>query len=246
MNVTVLVMLAAFAAGVPDQPEGSALKNLLGEVGGGFSSLLSWELLPQALAIAGATGASTAADDDVEDYFTGVERLGGAGDVVSNAAVLGAGFGTVIVTGWLSENSRNRSMSYDLMQGLLMANAVAYAIKLPVQRERPDGGNFSFPSGHAANTFTFAGILAHHYGWKVGVPLHALAALVSLSRLDLESHWLSDTVAGAGLGLLVAHAVVRKSGLPSPSPNLSWVPVFPRGGMGVQFSWRWGPLTSNR
>lgn len=239
MNVTVLVMLAALSAGTSGPPKDLALKDLPGDVKRGFSSLLSWDLFPQALAIAGATGASTAADDDVEDYFTGVERLGDVGDVVSNAAVLGAGFGTVIVTGWLSENSRHRAMSYDLMQGLLMANAVAYAIKLPVQRERPDGGNFSFPSGHAANTFTVAGILTHHYGWKVGVPLHAFAALVSLSRLDLESHWVSDTVAGAGLGLLVAHAVLRKSGLPSPSPNLSWVPVFSRGGLGVHFSWQW-------
>jgi len=241
MNVTVLVMLAALSVGVPDQREDLALGNLPSDVGESFSSLLSWDLLPQTLAIAGATGASAATDDDVEDYFTEVERLGDAGDVVSNAAVLAAGFGTVLVTGWLSDDPKHRSMSYDLMQGLLMANAVAYAIKLPAQRERPDGGPHSFPSGHAANTFTFAGILGHHYGWKVGVPLHAFAALVSLSRLDLESHWLSDTVAGAGLGLLVAHAVVRKAPLPSPSPNLSWVPVFARGGMGVQFSWQWGP-----
>jgi membrane-associated phospholipid phosphatase len=130
-----------------------------------------------------------------------------------------------------------REATYDLALGLAVNNALTFSIKLAVRRERPDGGDFGFPSGHASNMFTVATILGHHYGPKISVPLFGLATFVSVSRMDLNSHWLSDTVAGAGLGILVGYSVLRGR-KPLESERFTWMPVFPRGGIGVQLFFR--------
>ena len=82
-------------------------------------------------------------------------------------------------------------------------------------------GGFSFPSNHAANCFTTAGIL----GWYVPVAapyLYAYAVVVSYSRPFLGVHYPSDILGGAIFGLLWAFLVrgaVRR-----------WIP-------------KWGPRT---
>jgi len=81
--------------------------------------------------------------------------------------------------------------------------------KLAFRRERPDGGSLSFPSAHATASFTAAGVLTTFYGWKAGVPSYALATLVSVSRLDSHSHWLSDVVMGSVLGSVIGVGTAR-------------------------------------
>lgn len=89
------------------------------------------------------------------------------------------------------------------------------AIGKPLREEfsqpgiRPLHGN-SFPSGHAANNFALATVLALFYrrwGWISFLP----AALVSYSRIYVGSHWPLDVLVscllGAGLALFVAAAL---------------------------------------
>ena len=58
-----------------------------------------------------------------------------------------------------------------------MAEVLTLAVKAAVRRTRPEGAGFSFPSGHATITFASATVLQQHFGWKVGVPAYAVAAL---------------------------------------------------------------------
>jgi membrane-associated phospholipid phosphatase len=59
----------------------------------------------------------------------------------------------------------------------------------------------SFPSGHAQTAFalaTAATILKPRWG----IPLFVVAVAVGISRIILTSHYLSDVIAGAGIGIL--------------------------------------------
>jgi undecaprenyl-diphosphatase len=57
----------------------------------------------------------------------------------------------------------------------------------------------SFPSGHSSSAFTAAGLATT--GPASGVALHALAVVVSCSRVHVRIHHASDVVAGAVLGV---------------------------------------------
>jgi membrane-associated phospholipid phosphatase len=64
----------------------------------------------------------------------------------------------------------------------------------------------SFPSGHSQTAFTLATALTILYP-RWGIPLFIIAGLVSISRIILTSHYLSDVIAGAGVGILCTLAV---------------------------------------
>lgn len=84
--------------------------------------------------------------------------------------------------------------------------AVTEGLKVSVRSVRPDGtDDRSFPSGHAAVAFTGAELIRMEYGWGWGAGAYAVAASVAALRLYNGRHWLSDVLAGAGIGVLSAH-----------------------------------------
>ncbi len=90
--------------------------------------------------------------------------------------------------------------------------ALVMAIKFTVRRRRPEGewgaiyrntDPHSFPSGHAARAFLIAVIAAGlGPGWLAGL-LWVWAPLVSLARVAMGVHYLSDILAGILLGVVV-------------------------------------------
>jgi membrane-associated phospholipid phosphatase len=72
----------------------------------------------------------------------------------------------------------------------------------------PCGTGKSFPSNHAANNFAVATLLLMVYGSKMWWML-IWASLVSYSRVYCGVHYVSDIVAGALWGTLLAFALVR-------------------------------------
>ncbi|MDR1595298.1 MAG: phosphatase PAP2 family protein, partial [Prevotellaceae bacterium] len=73
-------------------------------------------------------------------------------------------------------------------------------------RERPDGSDrFSFPSGHTATAFVAAEFLHQEYGDKsvwISIGGYGMASLIGVARVYNNKHWVSDIVAGAGIGIL--------------------------------------------
>ncbi len=67
---------------------------------------------------------------------------------------------------------------------------------------------FSFPSGHTITSFAVATSLSLYYP-SLGVPFLLLAASVGASRVVLGMHFLSDVVAGAGLGAALGYGGYR-------------------------------------
>ncbi len=134
---------------------------------------------------------------------------GGLAVVLTVDLVQGAGFGTAGAA----------------LVAVLGANLVVEGLKRAVGRVRPDGdrkrSNSSFPSGHAATAFALAWVLTRRWR-RLGPAFFLLALLVSYSRLYLNRHFLSDVVAGAVIGLLVAWLVARR--WPAPKRRLAAAP----------------------
>jgi membrane-associated phospholipid phosphatase len=98
----------------------------------------------------------------------------------------------------------------DLIESLVVAEALVQTLKYTTRRERPDGsGKNSFPSGHAADTFAFATALERHLGWKGAVPAYIFSSYVAISRIPDNRHWLSDTVFGASVGIIAGRTCTR-------------------------------------
>lgn len=111
--------------------------------------------------------------------------------------------------------------------------AVVYILKPAINRQRPDGGSYSFPSGHTASAFAGAAFLQRRYGWSYGAPAYAVAAFVGWSRVESKRHWTSDVIAGGAIGiasnLVFTHRFSRLTVAPM---------VVPRGA-GLTLDLRW-------
>ncbi|KIC90285.1 phosphatase PAP2 family protein [Flavihumibacter sp. ZG627] len=100
-------------------------------------------------------------------------------------------------------NLRDRTMLF-LMSNII-TNASVFSIKNLSHQLRPDGSAYtSFPSGHTAEAFANAEFLRQEYKnvspWY-GVAGYAIAATTGYLRLYNNKHWISDVVAGAGVGI---------------------------------------------
>ena len=91
---------------------------------------------------------------------------------------------------------------------LIMAGIVN-SVKYSVKELRPDNSTKnSFPSGHTATAFTAATIFHKEYGttrspW-FSIGGYAVATGTGIMRVLNNRHWISDVMAGAGVGIISA------------------------------------------
>lgn len=97
---------------------------------------------------------------------------------------------------------------------------VTESLKHIIDKERPNGGHYSFPSGHTSAAFTGAAFLERRYGLKVGIPSYLLASFVGWSRIYANKHDYWDVGAGAALGIISAYIFTKP--YKNPNVNLSF------------------------
>ena len=86
---------------------------------------------------------------------------------------------------------------------------VTYALKYAVNETRPNGGDQSFPSGHASISFASAEFIRKRYGWEYGLPAYAAASFVAYSRVEAGEHHPQDVAAGAAIGIISSYIFTR-------------------------------------
>jgi undecaprenyl-diphosphatase len=72
---------------------------------------------------------------------------------------------------------------------------------------QPPARGSSLPSNHTINLFAAAMVVLSFHR-RLALPMLALAALVSYSRIYVGAHWPSDVIPSAGLGLAIGWATV--------------------------------------
>ena len=145
-----------------------------------------------------------------------IEQIGDAGYLIGKGETLAAISGLFVAIGYL----RKRPELYQAGLRGWAAHAVTailvQSLKHGIGRPRPrlhredefftgpslESGLDSFPSGHTSASFAVATVIVKHFP-RFAWPVYALAGYVSLTRVFRGSHFVSDSVAGVVLGLVI-------------------------------------------
>lgn len=112
-------------------------------------------------------------------------------------------------------------------------------------KERPDGTQYSFPSGHTSFAFTNATVLYNEFHQTSPVLAYSgyvFAATTGTFRMLNNKHWLSDVFVGAGIGILVTNVVYYFEPLKEFNPfkkakNIVFIPQMDSENYGFYFSY---------
>jgi undecaprenyl-diphosphatase len=151
-----------------------------------------------------------------------LRRLSDEGDRVGKGESLIVVSAVFLAAGYALRRPPLKRAGWEMLVAHLVAGGLNTVLKHVVGRGRPkfmhgDHSEFvpfggsgwdSFPSGHSMATFAVATVLAVRFP-KVRWPVIFIALAVSLSRLFRASHFLTDIVAGAVLGVLVGAIVAH-------------------------------------
>lgn len=217
-----------------NQPR-SAWRDLFGEVWGDAKQLPSRRTAGWLAVGALAAGAAYPADTHTSRSLSGVSGLT---EPLEPGAVIGStplqlGLSALTYGIGRSRNSpRMVQAGAELFRAQLLAQGLTTGMKASFRRERPEGGGFAFPSGHTTVSFASATVLQHHFGWRAGIPVYALASYVAVSRVQMKRHYLSDVAFGAALGIAIGRSVTI-----GRTHRLQVSPMATDGGGGVQFTW---------
>lgn len=173
------------------------------------------------LGTAAATSLAHQSDSEFRDHYGSNRGMDEAQSRIGSIA--GSGFPGIAIAAtqlWLdTENGlqHSRSIAFTSLTHITLATSI--------NRKRPNGKGRSMPSGHTSSSFATAGSLAYSYGPWVGVPALAFASFIGISRSANDAHWLSDIVAGAGLGIFWARASAQV-GITQDKEAGLWYPIY--------------------
>jgi len=212
-----------------------------------YNAATDWgTLIPAGGAVLSSLGNT---DERVNSWATGHTPIFGSMDSASRTAnyLLGILQAEVVVTAlatpsgedsqeWIA--SKAKGLSVELGAELVTAG-VTEGLKNISDRERPSGGDNSFPSGHSSAAFTNVALANRNLeyipmsselrtGLEIGNWL--LASATAWARVEANAHWLSDVFAGAAIGYFFG-AFLHDGFMGLPEDKPAQVKVVPmRGG----------------
>jgi len=166
--------------------------------------------------------ASYSVDGSVRDQVGPAGAVNAGARSRRDALPLAAMLAGTFAVGALAGDHQLIGTGLDMGEAVVLSSLSARVLKLAFGRQRPsqttskgrfgDGGD-SFPSGHTTAAFAAAQVLAdelprQQWGWRWLA--YGLAGATAYGRLDSNAHWLSDTVAGAALGIASARFVSNR------------------------------------
>jgi membrane-associated phospholipid phosphatase len=215
---------------------------LLADVGAYFTAPLHWDGRDWAwfggslLAI----GLAHRYDSQVRTHFVG----SGAAppnlnsedtkDAIPTAAVLGGTWAFALLT----RDSDGYREGWAMLEAAALSGVTAYALKFAVGRQTPQQatdpnewfkGGASFPSLHSTAAFAVGTVLAESgnddYRLLRRMLGYGLGLATSYERLKHNAHWLSDTAAGAALGIYSARFTMDRRYGAGTESHVALVPI---------------------
>src|ERR1700734_4059860 len=199
-----------------------------------------------------AIGAAHSFDERVRDHFaTGPKAILNGGedknslrDAAPTVALIA---GTGLYAAFIDDPDGYRE-TWSLIEAGAFSGATAEVLGYATGRKRPDAttspnewdkGGDSFPSLHTTVAFAVGTVFAEsgndEYRWIRRIIGYGVAGATAYVRLDENVHWLSDTVAGAALGIATAKFVLNRQDAQSRG-TVQFQPV--KGGWMVSYSVR--------
>lgn len=178
---------------------------------------LSW-LVPAA----GLTAGLINADAELSSRISGTGTFTKHSSTIANAGVAVAvgGTGSLYLLGKLRSDDHQQETGILAGEAAINSLVIAEAFKVMTRRQRPTDGagqgkfgsgtalNSSFPSIHAALSWSAASVLAHEYpGVLTQVLGYGLATGVSVARVTGKAHFPSDVLVGSAMGWLIGRQV---------------------------------------
>lgn len=160
-----------------------------------------------------------------------------------------AAAGTALFAGTIRHDEHLRETGALAMTAMADTQLLTSFLKFASDRTRPQAnglssqsGSFwaghsfsadSFPSGHTANAFAIAHVIAEEYpGWKVKLAVYGLAAATGFERVQGREHFPSDVLVGGAIGYLVGGYIFDHHSSRSKT-RVAFAPMVGRGGAGI-------------
>jgi len=230
-GIAVLLCLLVLPSPAVGQDATVPSRNFLQTIADGVKSVVSKESAPVlSTAVAFALFASpfdesltysASCSTFLKTTFDGWARIAGQEWVLGSAAL------ATFAIGRATDHPKVSAVGGDMIQAQVLAGVTSFAMKHAIQRARPDGEPRSFPSGHSAGTFAAATVVQRHYGLKGAIPAYTAAVLISGARLQANSHYATDLIMGAAVGILSGRAATFELG----RRRLSLSPAVSEGGV---------------
>ena len=235
------------------QADDFTLGDVLGDAKLYFTAPIRWDESDW-LFFGGSIAAIAAAhdfDSRVREHFapSGPAGLAGTDKNSTRDAIPAA---TLVVGTWLigevSGDSFATTEAYSMLEAAGFSSITAEGLKYAAGRERPDEttnsndwrmGGSSFPSLHTTAAFAIGTVFAESGNdddrWLRRVVGYGMASATTYLRLHGNQHWLSDTVAGAAIGIASGRFTTHRRLQRAHDWNLSVTPS-PYGGVNLAFN----------
>jgi membrane-associated phospholipid phosphatase len=220
-----------------------------------FTAPLRWDEYDW-IAFGGALAAIGVAhqfDERVRDHFAtgskavlnGGENKNSLRDAIPTLALIA---GTGLYAASINDSEGYRE-TWALLEAGVLSGVTAEVLGLAAGRERPDAttspnewfkSGDSFPSLHVSTAFAVGTVFAEsgndEYRWIRRIIGYGVAGATGYVRVNENVHWLSDTVAGAALGIATAHFVLNRQNGGTTRASVQFEPI--KNGWRVSFSMR--------
>jgi len=223
----------------PEAPSGTT--SYLADIGRYFTAPFRWDRRDWAWCGGAvlAIGLAHRYDRQVRTHFFGAGPTQNVNsedtkDAIPTAAVFGGTWAFAL----LMRDRDGYREGWAMAEAAALSGVTAYALKFATGRQTPEQttspnewfrSGTSFPSFHSTEAFAVGTVLAESgnddYRFLRRLLGYGLGIATSYERLKHNAHWLSDTVAGAALGISSAHFAMDRRYATDDASHLALVPI---------------------
>ncbi len=179
-------------------------------------------ILPTSLIAAGSLISNTTIELNLRDNV--LQRTSGERQTHLDDFLHFVPIGEMYLADLVGVKSKNHwfDQSKNLFMTVALNQIITSSFKQLINKTRPNGGQYSMPSGHTSSAFATATVLYEEF--KSSHPVLAysgfgFATATGTLRIINNKHWLSDVLVGAGVGILSAKIIYHFE------PFKNWNPV---------------------